>query len=527
MALPWAPFGAALFMLALLVLLRLYGKYLADQYREQFRNLVVGVGLFGLVAVLYLGEATGATAAVPFISQPPFLEVSAAILAITGAVLTASGASVWLPARRTGKILHDVPSEPLRREAEIVRAQLQDALALGAPLADSFTAIARVLKAALGGELSSLAMAYGEWDIRRYTAGGNGTHLTEKSLAGEAAGLPQENDSPPPDRPFVTVDFERFLEPALAAVLRRQQLAAALLVPLGDPGGAAMLVAAARSAEEFGERERYLAAQVRFPLRLAVAVERERDRLARGMKRSEALARLSAQAAARLGDIDRLFAEAADVLRRSTGAAAVRIALFEDDGQFLRSRAAAAAHPVENAVPATGYLIRSLMPLHQSVQATGEALLISQAEAAERMSAAEAQQIYQSDLSTALLSPITAGTETLGIIALADRRGSRRFGFTDDDRTFAAAVAAVLAQAVRLHETPWGALTWRDRESGEDADRRAELRGRIRSSLTGILGSVEMLRARPVGPEAERFVEIIDRSARRIETIFSEETPAR
>lgn len=518
-------FGAALFVLALLVVLAKFGQQVAAKHYGEFRKIVLGAGLFGMVTVLHLAKATGATALVPFLSQPPFLEVVAAIAAITGVVLLASGASILLPANRgTGATEErwQVNGQVRHRESEAVVRRLQGLMSLETPISDSFVAIARLLKESLGGQLCSLTVEYSGHDVRRYTVGENDTLLTEKLLdAPTAVGVDAKGGGMA--SPVVTGEIERFMEPGAAVMLREQGFVSVLLIPFGSGEyRSGYLLLAGKSADLFGKREVEVAHWLQAVLAAAIATERQRVRFGERLRQTDAIGRLARKSAEHTADIDELFAESAAVLRKATGAAVARIALLEDDGDFLHSRALSAATPTGKAVPANGYLVSSIMPLHQQVREAGQTVLIKQADANAPVTTAEAQQVFQGDITAMLLCPIKAGRDILGIITLADHRSEERFRFTEEDQWFAGSVAAILAQAVRLHETPWGALASRDRSDADKVARRYEERRQIRSSLTGILGSVEMLRTHPTGQEAERFVQIIDRSARRIETFLTE-----
>jgi hypothetical protein len=160
------------------------------------------------------------------------------------------------------------------------------------------------------------------------------------------------------------------------------------------------------------------------------------------------------------------------------------------------------------------------MPLHREILAEGRPVEIGRDGGS--VPDAEARQIYQGDLKTAFLQPVHVGREVEAVISLADRRGPDRICLDDADRRFVTAVAGAISVALRLHESPWGALDHVDRTIDRERETRFSLTRQIRSSLFGILGSVETLRRRGNDdPELNRLVGIIDRSARRLEECVS------
>ena len=379
-------------------------------------------------------------------------------------------------------------------------------------LRDKLPALVRVIKSEVPADVCVLTLAYSQNDVRRYTVGDNEALLEEKGV--DAAVLRAGR----PGARLITGEPDR--DPAVGGMIAHLQIKSLLAMPIVDGDNViGQVLLGAMVEEALDEDDAELLEASAETLRLLTEQEIARVRTRRIEKQMESLAQLAADCAGYHVKLDHLCNSAADMLRREIGVAAVRIATFEDDASFLRSRALVSAHPVQNAVPATGYMIQSLMPVHRKVRETGETIRIDRSSMMQGMSRAEAQQMYQADTMSALLVPIRIRNEVRGIIALAERREPRRFPVGPAEEALVKAVAAVLSLAIRLQESPWGVtsidLTRMDREK--------EVRSRIISSLSGILGSIEVLRSHGTGDTEnfERYVGIIDRSARRIEACMA------
>jgi len=114
----------------------------------------------------------------------------------------------------------------------------------------------------------------------------------------------------------------------------------------------------------------------------------------------------------------------------------------------------------------------------------------------------------------------------LAVISLAELRRWSRYQYNQADVLFAISVASGLSLAIQL---ALGKKTKDHSRLYEDSIKPAKLtdpalKGRIRSSLSSILGSVEMIKSHSPNTDAslDRYLTIIDRSAQRINDFFAE-----
>ncbi len=226
---------------------------------------------------------------------------------------------------------------------------------------------------------------------------------------------------------------------------------------------------------------------------------------------------------------DDVFERAAAIIVAELKSSVVRISSVDNRGPFLQSQALEIARSSQSVIPAQGSMILSLMQYHQLVIDTGRPMMINQESTDRKMTEAEIRQAFGVELNSALLVPIRVGEMTLGVISLAETRAWSRYQFRPCDIQFVTAVAAVVATAVQLDRVRQLPAVSGD-ESAESVTRTLaveQTRGRIRSSLSGIMGSVELLRSgqQPSRENLNRCLSIIDKSARRISEYVTADMP--
>ena len=241
-----------------------------------------------------------------------------------------------------------------------------------------------------------------------------------------------------------------------------------------------------------------------------VRVERGRDSINRYLDRIAS------------GDsIHSLFEAATATLSSELKNSIVRLSTYDSDGVFLQSRALSELQAPTAGTPSDGFQVLSLMPYHRLVYDSGRMFMIDQKHSESRISEAEAGQAFSAELKTALLMPVMVKEKVVAIISLGELRRGDRFGFSGQDIQLVTAMASAVSLAISMSLKTEPADTVSkssDSLSSTDGSSNA-IRSHVRSSLTGIMGSVEMMRSnvesgRP--EELDRYLSIIDRSAQKI-----------
>ena len=441
--------------------------------------------------------------------------------------------------RQTLKIVADIISRKITADrdrlkldfftrGENMKRQLLTAARESVGLKNQLSKIAEVIAREIDFEMMSLVIVRGvDGSTRRLTIGTGGSFLDERNLA-------------PSDRraltsavlldgqPFVVTDYDRENQFVGEDMLDSGLFRSALVVPVTDSQKivATLTLAHSRANRYYRQDARMLA--FASPT-LARMISDENHRIIIN-GREKRMARLTNFVkVARLAEsFNEIAQTASKLITTELNSCQTRISLVEDHGQFLKSCGLYAQREIPAKVPATGEMIVSLMPCHRLVLESGRQLLVSQADAeSAQMPESESSQALNARLSSALIVPIKRGEKVIGMISIAEMRHWERFQFSQADILFVQSLSEILSLAhAAATDTGYTLTVDRSRiKASVIADH--EARSRVRSSLTGIMGSLELLHG-PGGRNPEnikRYLSIMDSSARKINEYLTEAEP--
>jgi len=224
--------------------------------------------------------------------------------------------------------------------------------------------------------------------------------------------------------------------------------------------------------------------------------------------------------AARGMDLRQTFQRVADIVAGELKSTCVRVSTYDARGKFMTSQALVTSRSMKNVTPTDGVMILSLMPYHRLARDTGRVMMINQTSTDRKLSDAERNQVFGTSLGSALIAPIVAGDNTPAVISVGEMRHWERCPFRQPEVDFVSYLASVLSVVIQLGIKGKAAsrLRLENQRLIERVSSAPELGSRIRSSLTGIMGSVEMLKtsSSDQDDELEKYLSIIDKSAQRI-----------
>jgi len=407
-----------------------------------------------------------------------------------------------------------------RLKQQLWRDSVAGALDHRKNIGEIVTGLARTVTELVPADLLSMIIT-DERSARRLSVGENGTLLNEKisdvqTLGGYISrvlktGLPEVIDDV---ETKVGIDFDQ--------LLARSGVRSWVAMPLKQGGKVkGVFVVASRQPGRYSAEDKELIRSI-APLLQNVVTEEIYHVDISVRERSVKVVDAFLADVARGYHLQKLFERAADLLSTELKCSCVRVSTFDYDGAFLSSRALAVQHTVQPTTPHDGHMVLSLMPYHRLVRDTGRMMLINQENTDKKISEAEAHQAFSADVKSALLVPVKVGDRVPALIGLADTRTWNRYQYRDADLSLVTSIASVLAVAIGFNlRRPAGA----DYRTESDAPGDARLRSRVRSSLSGIMGSLEVIRSQrqPTGETLTRYLSIIDRSARRINECFAED----
>lgn len=191
----------------------------------------------------------------------------------------------------------------------------------------------------------------------------------------------------------------------------------------------------------------------------------------------------------------------------------VRVSTFDRQRRFLNSRALAFKTSGERIPPERASLILDLLPVHKMLL-DGRRIIVQSTQQGElAMSREEMSHMFGEPVSSAALVPIAHEGDVVGVISVGRSESSPVSVFDEFDTSYLEMIAATASLAIRQ-----ASLDRNVRRSRLNPPPKPEMRSQIKSSLSGIVGSVEMIRSRGNGQDdvTNKYLEIIDRSARRL-----------
>lgn len=387
---------------------------------------------------------------------------------------------------------------------------------------DKFLTITESLRRKVGADYFSLSIRLEDNRLRRYTVGQTGDLLAESNIdPGKTRTF--INTAYTTGEPILVDDLQTAAVVAEDDVITRSgyRSLAVLPVRLGTSTEGIMIVAFKKPGQLQRRKLCFVEAAAATASDL-VAEEQHRYQMKgiqrRGYRINSFLADIGQSES-----LDSVFTRAAALIGSEIKPTVVRIATVGSEETFLNSKALQTARPAGMIAPEKGAMILSLLPYHELVLDTGRLMMINQKSTDRKMAEPEEKQVFGTAVSSALLVPIKVGSSTLGVISLGETRDWDRFQFRQADIQFVTAVASGLSLAIMLNRKKASFTLPKKQEATPPGTGDTDERGRIRSSLSGIMGSLEFLRStkQPTDESVNRCLAIIDKSARRISEYIS------
>ncbi len=208
--------------------------------------------------------------------------------------------------------------------------------------------------------------------------------------------------------------------------------------------------------------------------------------------------------------ISQISKYASRMLADELGVKMVRVSSVSDDSKFLDSKALEVPGSLAGMVPENGSLVLSVMPHHERMLVEGHPVQVRHGKDGAEIQEVEARQLFVPPIDHLLIVPIAKGSQVWGVIDIAETESSTRTSFDEDEIRFVMLVADLLS------------IAYADRNEtstqSTDINLGRETTNELKSSIDGIIGSIEMLRSQPVAgnEQTSRQLSIIDRSARRM-----------
>lgn len=225
--------------------------------------------------------------------------------------------------------------------------------------------------------------------------------------------------------------------------------------------------------------------------------------------------------------IETFFDHACDILTQRLKCTVARVSLLDRNQTTLLSRACRTIRPIVDDLRERETMPLTLLPWHRMAVDAKKLMLINQEDPESQMPPQESSSALISDIKSAMLVPIEVEDSVRGLLSIGEARNWNRRSFGATDLIFAKDIAAKCSLALQMKKLEYDIEEGREQVnrllSGVDRPW-GQIRTKIKSPLSSIIGAVELLRAK--GPHDElstKYHDLIMKSADRIKTLTDPE----
>ncbi|MCP4567671.1 MAG: GAF domain-containing protein [FCB group bacterium] len=218
-----------------------------------------------------------------------------------------------------------------------------------------------------------------------------------------------------------------------------------------------------------------------------------------------------------------IFDNACDLLAKRMKCTMARISLIDRNEKNLISQSCRTVRNTGHKLRETAEIPLSLLPWHNMALSERKLMLINQEDSQSQMQLQESTSVLLPDICSAMLVPITLDNKVRGIISLGESRNWKRRSFAATDLIFAKDVAAKCSVAMRTSKLKLDIERIREqtaRLTVSNPDQWREVKARMSSPLTSIIGAVELIQRKGASDKStEKYHNLILKSADRIKTL--------
>jgi signal transduction histidine kinase len=168
-----------------------------------------------------------------------------------------------------------------------------------------------------------------------------------------------------------------------------------------------------------------------------------------------------------------------------------------------------------------------MTPWHQMAIQENRPLLINQNDPETFMSDNEAGALVFEKMQSALIVPIVVNGITYGLITLGEMRNWDRFSYKPATITFCKEIAARIGDAVKIFSLSRVILNSKSGSRGDGSVKsfNADIRRELKSPLTNIRGSLDLLKLRGIGETdgAGKIIDTLEQSTNRMISLLDNE----
>ncbi|HEX2896469.1 MAG TPA: hypothetical protein VHP63_00270, partial [candidate division Zixibacteria bacterium] len=299
-----------------------------------------------------------------------------------------------------------------------------------------------------------------------------------------------------------------------------------LAIPLNSGIRAGVLTAASNKPGVYGTTDQTFLMAVRSSVEIILNQMIHEEELFAVSEREKALAKFASELSS-LKSITDIFKCAAFVIKKTVDCQIVRMSTVDESGRFMSSQFLTNDSKSQCRTNEHAHLVLSMLHWHHTAFANRRTIMVNCSDGETGMKNIESMQVFAPGVKRAVIVPVQNSDRIIGLISLADDKVMSVSELTHSNTLFVESIASLTALAIESISDKKDALTefsiFAKDEIIESGHRR-NVRGQLRSSLTGILGSLEMVRSKVSNDRIvrDRFLNIIDKSARKMSEYLTE-----
>ncbi len=362
--------------------------------------------------------------------------------------------------------------------------------------------------------------------LRRISIGPSGTILNEVD-AQIGSGKSYLNQVNKEQKPLLVSDTSRIRSADFSEFLLISDIKSLIAIPLGGAGQSrGVLTVGAIRPGIYRKIEKEIVTSVSAIFE-SILHEMNLKEQAAGMGEREKLLRGFAIEITHCDSPTALCRRAVSTIKKVLDCPIIRVSTIDAEAKFLNSQVLVNECKSEVKTPENGHLILSLLRWHKAAQEIGHTVSVNCDAGEKGMADIELMQVFAAGVKRAVIVPIKYSDKILGLFSLADDKVIAASSLTEANLRFVETIAALTAVAIDAFARSKSVLSeFATAARGEiiEHGQRRGMRLQLRSSLTSIIGSLEMIRSGDTSDETKRakFLTIIDKSARKMNELLTE-----
>jgi len=514
-----------IFFLAALIFVAKIGSQVDKQNKSNFDKVAAGISLLALMSVMTAIQNQLAAYMNSWQAGLILLELLRLSTFVVGLIMITIGISKWIPILKSNKLNQNLLTQESEHRSKEFSKKISDIIITKQTVNEMLVAARSEFQKAMPVDFISMGLISSNGDSRGISIGLSGTILNEIDVSFSSyyefiKFVCQTNQV------TIYADISQASSMEFPELFTIADIKSLLALPLrGASKCQGAMVIGAVTTDAFRKIDSEVLSSAESAL-LFILNEMTLEQQAASLLEREKLLKEFIFDSAGGNSLANVYEQAVKTIGRVVNCPLIRLSTVDTEGKFLSSQALVNYGNSAARVPENGHLILSLLPWHRTVWDNGNTVIINCASSEKSMTAIETMQIFAPGVKRAAIVPIKFAERVYGMISLAEESQFNESSLTESNINFVETIGAVLGAVTNSQMCSKDILSdfaTIARSELVDAGQRRSRSSQMKSSLSSIIGAVEMLTGDTVDDvRRRRFLSIIDKSAQRISECLTE-----